>query len=242
MDKKLEQYLTKRFTRIFQDRPHFGFECGSGWFRIIFNLCLNIQQHIDSMHENIERYNLWNEAYLADKLDEIPQWYQNKIASDPATLKMQSIDSLQVRASQIKEKFATLSFYYEGGDEYIQGLVSFAESMSAQTCEECAAPGKIYTNGWHKVLCVDHAREMGRLNNDMVREKMLNVGEKLRILVAGECIQAEIKELQDSENLLVVGLKEKSWSDKASPYEGKIFQVKKISHPVFSYWDAQEVK
>ena len=42
----------------------------------------------------------------------------------------------QVTLDQVKEKFGTLRFYYSGGDDYISGLVSMAESMTGVTCEE----------------------------------------------------------------------------------------------------------
>jgi hypothetical protein len=59
----------------------------------------------------------------------------------------------QVTLDQVKEKFGTLRFYYTGGDEYIRGLVSMAESMSAVTCESCGNPGKQTHGGWIKTTC-----------------------------------------------------------------------------------------
>ena len=40
--------------------------------------------------------------------------------------------------------------------------ISFAESMSYRTCEECGAPGKTYTDGWHRTMCDIHAAMEGR--------------------------------------------------------------------------------
>jgi hypothetical protein len=67
----------------------------------------------------------------------------------------------QVTLDQVKEKFGTLRFYYTGGDDYIAGLVSMAESMSGVTCEGCGAQAK--TNwpkaenggigGWVRTIC-----------------------------------------------------------------------------------------
>ena len=59
----------------------------------------------------------------------------------------------QVTLDQVKEKFGTLRFYYTGGDEYISGLVSMAESMSAVTCESCGNPGEQTGGGWIKTTC-----------------------------------------------------------------------------------------
>ena len=72
---------------------------------------------------------------------------------------------VQVTLDQVKEKFGTLRFYYTGGDEYISGLVSMAESMSGVTCEECGNPGETKGQGWVVTLCETHrnAREERQL-------------------------------------------------------------------------------
>lgn len=65
----------------------------------------------------------------------------------------------QVVASQVKEKFGGLRFYYDGGDDYISGLASMAESMSEVTCEECGAPGQQRGGGWIYTACDAHTKE-----------------------------------------------------------------------------------
>ena len=65
----------------------------------------------------------------------------------------------QVVVQQVKEKFGGLRFYYQGGDEYIAGLVSMAEDMAEHTCEVCGHPGETRQGGWIKVLCDTHAEE-----------------------------------------------------------------------------------
>ncbi len=62
----------------------------------------------------------------------------------------------QVVAVQIKEKFGTLRFYYDGGDDTIGGMVRMAESMSSVTCEECGSPGHQRNGGWIRTLCDKH--------------------------------------------------------------------------------------
>jgi hypothetical protein len=69
----------------------------------------------------------------------------------------------QVTLDQVKEKFGTLRFYYTGGDDYIDGLVSMAESMSGVTCETCGNPGKSTGGGWIKTVCEAHG---GRKKDD----------------------------------------------------------------------------
>ena len=46
----------------------------------------------------------------------------------------------QVVATQVKEKFGTLRFYYDGGDDTIRQLVDEAEQDSATVCDVCREP------------------------------------------------------------------------------------------------------
>lgn len=65
----------------------------------------------------------------------------------------------QVVVEQIKEKFGGLRFYYYGGDDYIDGLVSMAESWADSSCEECGARGKRRGGGWIRTLCEEHEEQ-----------------------------------------------------------------------------------
>ena len=60
----------------------------------------------------------------------------------------------QVEATQVKEKFGTLSFYTSGADEYLSGYINFVESMSATICETCGTNQNVtQTKGWIKTIC-----------------------------------------------------------------------------------------
>jgi len=62
----------------------------------------------------------------------------------------------QVIASQVKEKFGSLRFYYNSGDEMIEGMVWFAESLSYHICETCGSTKNVtQTKGWITSLCED---------------------------------------------------------------------------------------
>jgi hypothetical protein len=65
----------------------------------------------------------------------------------------------QVVVAQIKEKFGGLRFYYDGGDDRIQGMVSMAESWADKTCETCGKPGRRREGGWIRTLCDEHEAE-----------------------------------------------------------------------------------
>ena len=81
----------------------------------------------------------------------------------------------QVVVEQIKEKFGSLRFYYQGGDDFISGAVWLAESMSGQLCEECGAPGKRSGGGWVQTLCDFHIVEKETLALQQARKEGLEI-------------------------------------------------------------------
>lgn len=184
MNPELDKELCEKYPKIFADRHApmsttamcWGFECGDGWYNIIDALCCLIQNHIDNSIETCERnkeflerreaalagdwtlfdehilsYNNvsddWIKARKADLLEEPPEW-RTKITP-----------LHQVVASQVKEKFGTLRFYYNGGDDVIDGIVYMAEEMSSRTCEVCGNPGKTSGSGWLRTTCTEHTRD-----------------------------------------------------------------------------------
>lgn len=134
----LDRQLCEKYPLIFADRNKsmmetcmcWGFEHGDGWYQILDSLCANIQSHIDWQNENFAK------GY---------PHYEKPVP--------------QVVAVQVKEKFGTLRFYYNGGDDVIDGMVRMAESWSAVACEECGAPGTQNSRGWIKTLCETHRKE-----------------------------------------------------------------------------------
>ena len=85
------------------------------------------------------------------------------------------------RALQIKEKFATLRFYWEGkvsaeAKARITEAIELAEARSACTCEECGEEGGLHLDGGlYLTRCAAHAKgrpvpsEPGRENVHLVR-------------------------------------------------------------------------
>lgn len=65
--------------------------------------------------------------------------------------------------AQIKEKFATIRIYDNGGDEFIDGVIAMAEWLSSITCEICGKSGKLCKakeGFWLKTLCDDDAAKL----------------------------------------------------------------------------------
>lgn len=109
---------------------------GRGWWPIVEALCLNIQAHIDRSVNN-------------------KAWIDRQHPNVQAAIVAKDVCP-QVRVLQIKEKFGGLRFYYEGGDDRVDGMVRMAEAWAARTCEECGAPGQTRPGGWVRTLCDEH--------------------------------------------------------------------------------------
>lgn len=191
MKKELDEILCKKYPKIFRDRNApitktlmcWGFDCGDGWYNIIDKLCANIQNHIKNTRSHrlyALKYNRALARAIKGDLDSFEKYFykgndvksieyaKNMASKDLERKKFRKVPEAcsQVVASQVKEKYGTLRFYVYGGDEFIQGLISMAESISAVTCEHCGNSGKIRDGAWIRTLCDTHAVESGYTEDD----------------------------------------------------------------------------
>jgi hypothetical protein len=174
MKQELDKLLCEKYPKMMVNRNKpmqetcmcWGFECGNGWFNILDQLMGNIQHHIDWKEKQRKwaidynylaaqckagNFNAFEEANknLTDE-----EYKNKKLAEIVAGDFRQVPESIpQVTLDQVKEKFGSLRFYYTGGDDYISGLVSMAESMSGVTCEGCGNPGVQDGKGWIRTEC-----------------------------------------------------------------------------------------
>ena len=177
MKRELDEYLCKVYPKMMVNREKpmtetamcWGFVCGDGWFQILNQLMGNIQHHIDWKERQREvaiKFNQMSEQLKAGDSTLFDEEYKDMINQEYKEKRRQELIDrypivipepiTQVTLDQVKEKFGTLRFYYSGGDDYIRGLVSMAESMSGVTCEECGKPGTQTPGGWIKTVCVEH--------------------------------------------------------------------------------------
>jgi hypothetical protein len=185
MKQELDKLLCEKYPKMMVNRNKnmqetcmcWGFECGDGWFNILDQLMGNIQHHIDWKEKQRNGAFKYNEMAAQAKAGNFDLFEEDMKALTDTEYKEKRLaeivagdfrtvpDSVpQVTLDQIKEKFGTLRFYYTGGDDYISGMVSLAESMSGVTCEECGNPGDRRGGGWVRTLChpCEEAREASR--------------------------------------------------------------------------------
>ena len=165
MRKELDEALCAKYPLIFRDRNAnmqvtamcWGLCVGDGWYNIIDTLCA----HLTSDYRQAkDRYDNLVEVGVGNTL-----WGTKVVtqeALDDAKAKMDEEASKVPVAVQVKEKFGGLRFYVQAATDKHYNYISFAESMSYRTCEECGSPGKRYTDGWHTTLCDIHAAMAGR--------------------------------------------------------------------------------
>ena len=185
MREELDKKLCAKYPKIFRDRHApmtetamcWGFDHGDGWHNIIDRLCANIQHHIDQLLQSNERcqkyqdmviaarsgnwtlFDEYYDYYLKDDLKYIEAQRKQVLEGEIPSYQQLKEEIPQVVATQVKEKYGTLRFYYNGGDDTIDGMVRMAEAMSAVTCETCGASGKTLYGGWIRTLCKTHAKE-----------------------------------------------------------------------------------
>lgn len=167
MREELDKKLVEKYPQIFKNRYAsmqetamcWGICTGDGWYNIIDTLCALLTSEY---HQAKSRYEFAKET-LEQNNGKTP-WGKEVTAKEveEKRLAMEEAEKQIPVASQVKEKFGGLRFYVDGATEKHYNYITFAESMSYSTCEECGAPGKRYTNGWHVTLCEKHAEEQGK--------------------------------------------------------------------------------
>jgi hypothetical protein len=161
MTPELEQHIREQYPLIFSGRCEISIN--DGWFDIIDILCGNIQNRIDNAITQRKYAIEWNK----DVNDPDYDWADRSFVKRKEREVPELVE--QVVAKQIKEKFGTLRFYYDGGDDYIRGLEAMAASMSGVICEECGSPGTSRSTKkqrWVRVLCEKHAEEQGYIEDE----------------------------------------------------------------------------
>lgn len=182
MKKELELELVKKYPELLKEYGGdckrtcmaWGFEHSDGWYKILDHLFsyLNSLMHTDLVIYYKKDY---RDKYKNDK-DYYTKYYSYRVKPP------------QITISQVKEKYGTLTVYYNtisedeaeiaedireiiDEEEYnkkinrfydkIDFAINYAEYQSSITCEETGKDGKLYTKGWHRTMCDEIAIEKG---------------------------------------------------------------------------------
>ena len=136
MHKLLDEYLCKKYPKIFRDRRApmtqtcmcWGIECGEGWYNIIHALCAVIKGALTDCSFDI-RF-----TQIKEKFGTLRVYYR---AEDKSGERMDA-DSEVMSLGEIS------------------GAVRMAEYLSCVTCEVCGKPGKTRGGDWIATLCKEH--------------------------------------------------------------------------------------
>jgi len=182
MSPEKDAYLVEKFPKMFVERyldPSqtcmcWGFDIDDGWFDIIHNTCRLIQSHIKWQRKQRALALAYNRAIkkaLKGDQSSLINYFSRGVPATPQNnewVKGRASSALldgerkvpyacpQVIVTQVKEKFGTLRFYYNGGDDYVAGIVAMAEAMTSVTCERCGKPGTRNDSGYISVRCEEH--------------------------------------------------------------------------------------
>jgi len=149
----------------------FGCECGDGWYSILDNLF----GYLTNLMEGYLIIDYTTEYKTLNKSKK--DYYENYTHF--------KLKPPEIVLEQVKEKYGTLRVYLRTGkynipdnvvdyiDEKdldrklscfhkkISNAIDFSEYCSSVTCEITGKEGKLYTDGWHRVLCDEEAIKKG---------------------------------------------------------------------------------
>jgi hypothetical protein len=169
MKAELQNILIEKYSKMFgyllepNEGPiipiQFGFECGDGWYMLLDELMSEIQNHIENIEkQDHKEIKSWFWRHIMKSIDKRIFYKQKKTRKFfnwiKTFFKHEKEPVPYIKLTQIKEKFGGLRFYYNGGDDTIDGMVRLAESLSYQICEYCGTTINIgQTKGWIVTCC-----------------------------------------------------------------------------------------
>jgi len=177
MKQELQEKIFNKYPKIFGDRTKpmtetcmcWGLDVGDGWYNLIDTLCEAL-------------------TYTYTTSIEVDEEDGKRLGIKPYSDSYYfTVEPPQVIATQVKEKYGTLRFYYRSEfDEkiiylletkkypdlekvndrfynFIDGVVHFAEIASGRTCEITGQSGELHASGgsmdgWLKVLNKEYAK------------------------------------------------------------------------------------
>jgi len=155
MNRENTEKLFNDFPEFFDDRKKglmvslmgFGFECGDGWYDLIYNLCKDIKK--------------WYMTHESRHYDEEYEKYETKKGIQP-----------HFQVQQVKEKFGGLRFYISPAPQEIHDMIHIAEGRSYYICEMCGKSCLTSTPEDYKSFYRDELAWIQTLCDECLYEKM----------------------------------------------------------------------
>ena len=179
MTEELNLKLYNKYPKILTDcggdprktAMFFWMQCGDGWYKILDHLFGYLTDLME--RKLVVDYTKEYKDQHRDKKDFYEKYCSYKFLPP------------QIIITTVKEKYGTLRCYhhtdfedipediwavldlkdfYKKMDEHnerIHHAIEYAEYQSSVTCEVTGKEGKLYTKGWHRVLCDEEAVKMG---------------------------------------------------------------------------------
>jgi hypothetical protein len=165
-----DDVLFKKYPKLFQTDengkllPQFQRcwnDCPKGWEQLVDDLCFAINNYVYNTSRHIKDPSKKHIYFLIDVCRKINQIFSNikfnigkKIIKNAICFLNAKAPFIQktpplVKIGQYKEKFGTLRFYIDGGDDEVEGMIRFAEYLSSVTCQNTGNRGKMRkVKGW----------------------------------------------------------------------------------------------
>jgi hypothetical protein len=190
-DFDFEQYLFKKYPDLFRaddkgellpQQCRCWNDCPKGWESIIDDLCGCIDRYIKctsrsipnpdeklrfflskvwfAIARKIDRFFFSNNNLHVSKL----RRFTNRIGRRYFLAKRLYISQPppSVKIEQYKEKFGSLRFYVQGGDDEVNGMIRFAEYLCDNTCQNTGGRGSmVQKGGWYATLSSEEATRLG---------------------------------------------------------------------------------
>jgi hypothetical protein len=129
MNEKLQSYLYNKYPKIFEPK----------------------KTNIEKAKHPFDVYGFECDDGWFLLINQLANYIQNYIDNNSY------LNVPQLKCRQVKEKYGTLRFYYEGGDSHLSSIIDAYENMSGYICEKCGETKEIgNTKGWIKTLCKKH--------------------------------------------------------------------------------------
>lgn len=129
----------------------FGFECGDGWFDLVYQLSNDIEAEAKKLGIDPQS-EAWPRALQVKEKFGTLKFYCDAGEPTPAG------------GLEPEQAGGLLSLRPWPGIQTIRALIANAEKQSAKNCEDCGGVGKLHRDGWWRVVCdkCDLERAKGR--------------------------------------------------------------------------------